>query len=309
MSDEVTVGRRTIAISHPDRVMFAAAGLTKLDLARYYADVGEAMVPHVRDRPLALQVFPSGVEGDGHFLKNAPKHFPDWIKKAAVPKREGGTIHQVLANEPATLVYLAGQNATTPHSWTSRVDELERPDRIVFDLDPSNQDFSEVRAVARALGDLLRELGFEPFTMTTGSRGLHVVVALRRTEDYKAVHDFAHAVAETLTEQDPDKLTVHFRRERRGDRLFLDVNRNAYGQHAVAPYAVRAKPNAPVATPLHWDELDDRRLDPQGWTIETLRARLDDVGGDPWSDIARHARAIGPARRALARSSSSGALR
>ena len=255
----------------------------------------------MRDRPLALQVFPAGVEGDGHFLKNAPKHFPGWIKTVAVPKREGGTIDQVLANEPATLVYLAGQNATTPHVWTSRADKLERPDRIVFDLDPSTQSFAEIRATARALGDLLRDLGFEPFAMTTGSRGLHVVVALRRTEDYQAVHDFARAVAETLAERDPDKLTVHFRRERRGDRLFLDVNRNAYGQHAVAPYAVRAKPNAPVATPLHWDELSDRRLDPQGWTVETLRARLDDIGGDPWRDIARSARAIGPARRALER--------
>jgi bifunctional non-homologous end joining protein LigD len=302
VSDAVRVGRRTIPISHADRVLFGEAGVTKLDLARYYADVGEAMVTHVRGRPLALQVFPGGVEGDGHFLKNAPKHFPSWIKRAAVHKRGGGTIHQVLANEPATLVYLAGQNATTPHVWTSRADRLERPDRIVFDLDPSDQSFAEVRATARALGELLRELGFEPFAMTTGSRGLHVVVALRRTEDYEAVHAFAHAVAETLVAQHPDALTVQFRREQRGDRLFVDVNRNAYGQHAVAPYAVRAKPSAPVATPLHWDELDDRRLDPQGWTVATLPARLADLGRDPWGDIASTARALGPIRRQVERS-------
>lgn len=294
-------GRRRIEISHADRVLFGAAGIAKLELARYYADVGGLMVPHVRDRPLALQVFPKGVEGDGHFLKNAPKHFPSWIKLAEVPKREGGTIRQVLANEPATLVYLAGQNATTPHVWTSRADKLERPDRIVFDLDPSNQRFSEVRAAARALGELLRELGFEPFAMTTGSRGLHVTVAIRRSEDYKAVYDFAHAVADALAEQHPDELTTAFRREKRGERLFIDVNRNAYGQHAVAPYAVRAKPNAPVATPLRWEELVDRRLAPQGWTVKTLRARLDDLGGDPWRDIGRTALAIGPARRELER--------
>jgi bifunctional non-homologous end joining protein LigD len=298
-TETIDVGRRTISVSHADRVLFGAAGVTKLDLARYYATVGEAMVPHVRERPLALQVFPGGVEGDGHFLKNAPQHFPSWIKRAPVPKRGGGTIHQVLANEPAALAYLAGQNATTPHIWTSRADRLERPDRIVFDLDPADQDFAEVRATARALGELLRELGFEPFAMTTGSRGLHVVVALRRTEDYKAVYEFAHAVADALTAEDPDNLTTAFRREKRGERLFVDVNRNAYGQHAVAPYAVRAKPNAPVATPLHWDELNDGGLDPQGWTVATLPARVEELGRDPWHDIARSARALGPARRAL----------
>ena len=136
--------------------------------------------------------------------------------------------------------------------------------------------------------------------MTTGSRGLHVVTPLRRTSDFGAVHGFARAVADALVEQDPDALTVEFRRNRRGERIFVDINRNAYGQHAVAPYAVRALPSAPVATPLRWAELDDRGLDPQGWTVATIGDRLAE-GGDPWHDIARHARAVGPARRALER--------
>ena len=298
MSASVAAGRRNIPISHADRVLFPQAGLTKLDLARYYADVAPAMVPHVRGRPLALQSFPAGVEGDGYFVKDRPKHFPDWVPTVAVPKREGGTIHQVLANDAATLVFLAGQNTITPHVWTSRADRLERPDRLVFDLDPSTQPFADVRATARALGELLREIGLEPFAMTTGSRGLHVVTPLRRTADYAAVHEFAHAVASRLVEQDPDNLTVEFRRERRNDRLFVDVNRNGYGQHAVAPYGVRPLPTAPVAAPLRWEELEDRRLEPGRWTVATIRDRLA-ADGDPWRDIARHARAIGPARRAL----------
>ena len=177
-----------------------------------------------------------------------------------MPKREGGTIHQVLADDAATLVYLAGQNVITPHVWTSRADRLEQPDRLIFDLDPSTRRFAEVRAAARRLGDLLRDLGLAPFAMTTGSRGLHVVVPLRRTADYDAVHDFARAVAAALVETDPDALTVEFRRENRGERIFVDVGRNAYGQHAVAPYAVRPLPTAPVATPLRWEELGDRGL-------------------------------------------------
>lgn len=300
MTETLVAGRRRVAISHPERVVFPDPGLTKLDLARHYATVGEVMVPHVRGRPLALQSFPQGIAGGGFFLKDAPGHFPGWIATVAVPKREGGTIDQVLADEVATLVYLAGQNVITPHVWTSRADRLERPDRLIFDLDPTVYDFAEVRAAAQSLGDLLRGIGLEPFAMTTGSRGLHVVTPLRRTEDFDAVHAFARDVATALVQLDPESLTVEFRRANRGDRIYVDVARNAYGQHAVAPYAVRPLPGAPVATPLRWEELDDRRLDPQGWTITTIGDRLGD-GGDPWAGMARHARAVGPARRALER--------
>jgi bifunctional non-homologous end joining protein LigD len=299
MSDAtVSVGRRSVSISHADRVLLPDAGVTKLGLAQYYADVAEAIVPHVRDRPLALQVFPAGVEGKGHFLKNAQRHFPGWIKRCSVPKREGGVNEQVVANDPATLVYLAGQNAITPHVWTARCDRLERPDRIVFDLDPSRQRFAEVRAAARALGSLLRDLGMEPYAMATGSRGLHVVVALRRTASTADVHEFARDVGAAIAEQHPKTLTVEFRRAKRGERIFVDVNRNGYGQHAVAPYGVRSLPNAPVATPLHWDELDDRSLKPQGWTVASVLDRLA-AEGDPWKDLAGSAGALGPARRAL----------
>jgi bifunctional non-homologous end joining protein LigD len=204
----VLTARRKVSISHADRVIFPAVGLTKLDLARYYGSVGAVMVPHVRGRPLALNAFPHGVDGDGFFVKDVPRHFPGWIATAAVPKREGGTIHQVLANDTATLVYLAGQNMLTPHIWTSRADRLERPDRLVFDLDPSTQRFADVRAAARTLGEILRDLGLAPHAMTTGSRGLHVVTPLRRTASYDEVHDFARAVAAVLVARDPGALTT-----------------------------------------------------------------------------------------------------
>ena len=294
----VRAGRRRVTITNADRAVFPDAGLTKLDLARHYAAVAPVMVPHVRDRPLALQVFPRGIREAGHFLKDAPAHFPPWVRTFAVPKREGGTIDQVLANDAATLVYLAGQNAVTPHVWTSRVDRLERPDRVIFDLDPSGGSFAAVRAAARDAGDLLRGVGLTPFTMTTGSRGLHVVAPLRRTAGYDEVQAFAREAAEALVAADPGGLTVEFRRANRGGRIFVDVGRNAYGQHAVAPYAVRARSGAPVATPLRWEELDDEGLDPQGWSIATIGARLAD-GGDPWAGIGGHARDVGPAHRAL----------
>jgi bifunctional non-homologous end joining protein LigD len=299
VSPTVKAGRREVPVSSPDRVVFDGAGLTKLDLARYYADVAGAMVPHVRDRPLALHTFPKGVSGEGYFAKNEPRHFPDWIATVDVPKREGGTIRQVLANDAPTLVYLAGQNAVALHVWTSRADRLERPDRLVFDLDPTVQDFAEVRAAARETGELLRDIGLVPYTMTTGSRGLHVVAPLQRRADYEEVHEFGRAVADRLASEHPDRLTSEFRREKRGDRIYLDMNRNGYGQHAIAAYSPRALPGAPVATPLEWAELDDPALDPQGWSIITVRERLAERGGDPWAGIARDARALGGPRKAL----------
>jgi len=300
MTAELAAGRRRVRISSAGRVLIPDVGLTKLDLARHYAAVADAMLPQVRERPLTLHSFPAGIGENGYFVKDVPRHFPKWIATALVPKREGGAIRHVIARNAETLVYLAGQNAIALHVWPSRADRLERPDRLVFDLDPSAHRFAEVRAAARALGDLLRDIGLTPFAMTTGSRGLHVVTPVRRTTDFNAVRPFVRELAELLAKQDPARLTVEFRRKRRGDRIYVDVGRNVYGQHSIAPYSVRALPGAPVATPLHWEELGDRRLDPQGWTVATIGHRLADLG-DPWSGIHRHAGGLGLARRALER--------
>jgi bifunctional non-homologous end joining protein LigD len=299
VTERIRAGRRTVEITHPDRVMFPRAGLTKLDLARHYERVAPVMVPHVRDRPLALDTYPEGVRGGGYLIKHIPAHFPDWIARATVAKR-GGEVTHVLANDRATLVYLAGQNVVTLHAWPSRADRPDHPDRLIFDLDPPHERFAEVRAAARGLGDLLRDLGLAPFAMTTGSRGLHVVVPLRRREPFDAVRAFARAVAQELVAGDPKRLTIAQRKADRGQRLFVDVNRNGYAQHAVAAYSVRPRATAPVATPLQWDELDDRRLSPQRWTVTTIGDRLS-AEGDPWKGIGSHARALGAAIRRLDR--------
>jgi bifunctional non-homologous end joining protein LigD len=200
-------------------------------------------------------------------------------------------VRHVLANETATLVWLANQNCITPHVSTARADRLDRPDRIVWDLDPTGDDFDLVRRTAIDLGGLLREAGSEPFAMVTGSRGIHVVVAIRRRYGYDAVRDAALRVADALVERNPDELTTAFRKEKREGRLFLDVNRNGRAQTAVPAYAVRPRPGAPVATPLAWAELEDRGLRPDGWTLRTVRERLE-RDGEPWAGIARSAGAL-----------------
>jgi bifunctional non-homologous end joining protein LigD len=275
-------GRRNVRITHPDKALFPD-GTTKADLAEYYRDVAPVMLPHVRDRPVSMQRFNGGIEHAGFFQKDIPKGAPEWVPTVAVPKK-GGTVRHVLANETATLVWLANQNCITPHVFTSRADRLDRPDRIVWDLDPSDDDFGLVRRTARHLADLLREAGAVPFAMVTGSRGIHVVVPLTRRYDYEQVRDAALAIADALAEQHADDLTTAFRKEKRGGRLFLDVNRNGRAQTAVPAYAVRPRPGAPVATPVHWDEVDDDGLRPDGWTLHTVRDRLA-RDGDPWADL------------------------
>lgn len=289
MTDELTIGRRNVRITHPDRVVFPQPGLTKLDLARHYERAAPAMLPYVRDRPLALQAFPDGIEGSGFFMKAVPKYFPAWVKRATVRKR-GGTITHVLAQDAATLVYLSGQNVVTVHTWLSRADEPHQPDRLTLDFDPSGGGFNEVRAAARAAGDRLRDVGLVPFAMTTGSRGIHVVCPLRRGPDFSAVHGFARALAEEMVADDPRHLTLEWHKAERGDRIYVDVNRIAYAQHAVAPYAIRPRAQAPVAVPLDWDELSDKSLRPDRWTVTNVGERLE--AGDPWQGMSRRARAL-----------------
>lgn len=286
--------KRDIRISSPDKELFP--GIAKRDLARYYERVGAVMVRHVRDRPVAMQAFPAGIESSGYFIKDRPRHFPDWIPAVRVQKR-GGSLCHVLVRETAALVYLAGQNVVTPHVWMSRAGHVREPDRIVFDLDPSVQRFAEIRAAARQTGELLRSIGLAPHAMTTGSRGIHVTVPIKPAP-FDDAFALAKAAAARLAAEHPKTLTTEFHKDKRGQRIFVDVLRNRYAQHAVPPYAVRPRARAPVAAPLHWEELEDPNLKPDGWTVATLPDRLDSEG-DAWHGISARARAVAPALRRL----------
>jgi bifunctional non-homologous end joining protein LigD len=291
MSETLAIGRRRVTISHPDKALFTDPEITKLQLARHYERVAEAMVPHVRDRPLALQAFPNGIDEQGFFMKSVPKYFPEWISTVTVPKR-GGSLTQVLGQNAATLVYLAGQNVITPHIWLSRADQPRNPDRLILDFDPSEGvRFAEVRAAARDAGERLKDAGLAPFAMVTGSRGVHVVCPLRRGPSFEEVHGFARALAEKMVADDARYLTLEWRRADRGQRIYVDVNRINYAQHVVAPYGVRPRRGAPVAMPIAWEELADPKLAPDRWTIRDAGDRLRSEG-DAWKGIGRRARKL-----------------
>lgn len=274
-------------------MLFPADGITKADLAEHYERVAARMLPHVRDRPLSLQVFPGGIEKRGHFLKQIPDYFPDWIDRVELPKH-GGTVTHIVARDADTLRMLAQHNAITPHIPTARNDRLQRPDRLIIDFDPESPgQWDTVVAGARAAGDIVREEGgLEPFFMTTGSRGLHVVVPIRRELDYPDVLALAKAIGR-LTLAECDGLTMEFNKDKREGRVFVDCLRNRRAHTAVVPWAVRAKPGAPVATPVAYGELTPE-LSPRAWSLRDLRA------GDPWEGFSSAGASPRPAARKLA---------
>jgi bifunctional non-homologous end joining protein LigD len=298
MTLEIRAGRRTIAVPRPDKPLFPC-GITKGDLALYYERVAGAMLPHVTKRPLNMERYPDGIEGNKIMQQRASDYFPSWIARVEVPKK-GGTVAHVVANEPATLVYLAGQACITLHPWLSRSDRLDRPDRLIIDLDPSGPDAPDaVRKAALQMGDLLRELGLVPWAMATGSKGYHLLVPLTRRAGFDEVREFARDVAALAADRDPETFTVEQRKAKRDGRILIDVLRNAYAHTAVAPYSVRPRRGAPVATPLHWEELHDRRTRPDSFTLRTVPDRLE-RDGDPWKEIRKHAVGLSEARRKLA---------
>ena len=280
---ELEIDGRELTISHPEKILFPKDGITKRDLVDYYRRIAPVALPHWRDRPLTMRRFPDGIGKKGFFQKDLPDHFPDWIDRIELPK-EGGTVTHVLANEAATLVYLANQGCITAHLALARAGRSDRPDRLIFDLDPSDDDFARVQRAAGWLKDLLDGLDAPSFVQTTGSRGLHVVLALDRSAGFDEARAFARDVAEHLAGEHPDELTVEQRKAERGNRIYLDIQRNAYGQTAVAPYAVRARNGAGIATPLDWSEALDPKTGAASYTVRNIFRRLGQKA-DPWTDI------------------------
>jgi bifunctional non-homologous end joining protein LigD len=286
LKTEIRAGRRTVSVSNWDKVLFPEDGITKGDLVEYAVAIASKMLPYLRDRPLTLERYPDGLGGDPFFQKNVSKYFPEWIPRATMPKKDG-TVTYVLANDPPTLAYVANQAAITHHVWLSTARRPFEPDQLIFDLDPSQDNFDDVRATALRLREVLTERGLAPFVKATGSRGLHVVVPLRPAVDFGEVYAFATAICEELVRERPDVLTLEFRKADRKGRIYLDINRNAYAQTAVAPYSVRPRRRVPVAVPLDWSEVEDASLRPDGFTMRDALERP-----DPWQGFRAAARRL-----------------
>ncbi|MFF0740038.1 non-homologous end-joining DNA ligase [Streptomyces sp. NPDC004111] len=295
---DVRAGRRTVTVHRPDKVLFPDPGISKADLAAYYRRIAMFVLPQVRDRPLMLERHPDGVGGPRFLQKDTPDGYPDWVRRKKVDK-EGGTVRHVVCDDSATLVFLADQAALVLHRWLSRADRLPWPDLLVFDLDPPRDDFAAVRDAARRLGELLDQLHLPSVLMTTGSKGLHVTVPLNGHATFEESRGFAREVAETLAERHPQTLTTAVRKRSRGNRLYLDVQRNGYAQTGVAPWSPRALPGAPVAVPISWEQLEDPGVTARTWSLGDVEGVLEQAKRNPWAGVLTRGRALGPARKRL----------
>lgn len=296
---KINVGRYAVEITHPERILFGKSGLTKTDLIDYYQAIAPIMMPYLTDRPISMQRFPNGLADEGFFQKDASDYFPTWITRFPIEKETKEAVNYVVIDKPATLIYLANQNCITPHIWLSKIDNLNKPDKMIFDLDPADKlTFSAVQDVAQKLKKVLDDLGLPTFCMLTGSRGAHIVVPLKRVHTFDEVREFSHDVATLLAKQFPKLITVDMQKTKRGKRIFIDWLRNGFGATAVAPYAVRARENAPVAMPVTWQELLKRDTISQKYTIKNAMKRISKVG-DVWQGMSKSAVTLTKSRKLL----------
>jgi bifunctional non-homologous end joining protein LigD len=282
---ELQIDDVVISCTNVDRVVFDDSSITKGEIISFYRDVSDLMLPELRGRPLTLERFTKGIAAGGFFQKHWQKHYPAWLNRVEAGGKTRVTYP--ICDTPADLVYFANQGAIALHVWTSRTRDLERPDVVVFDLDPPDGRFAAAAEAARWVREQLSALALPAFVKTTGGKGLHVVAPLDGTATFGEVSALADGICKRLCARHPDRLTMEFYKKDRGERLFLDTMRNAPGATFVAAYSLRGRPSAPVSAPITWEELEHPDLRSDAITLRTLPAWLD-RRGDPWRDLRAH---------------------
>jgi bifunctional non-homologous end joining protein LigD len=275
-----------VRLSHPDKVLYPDRGLTKGDLANYYAQVADWMLPHVAGRPLAIVRCPAGSGKPCFFQKHPGDGAADHLHQVNISEKGAADYHAMI-DDVGGLISLVQMAVLEIHVWGSRAGQLEKPDRLVFDLDPDpSVDWPEVIHAAHTVRLLLEELGLASFLKTTGGKGLHLVVPIQPRTEWDKAKAFCHAVADFLVRAAPDRFIATMSKSARKGKIFIDYLRNGRGATAVAAYSTRAKPGATVSAPIAWEELK-ASLHSDHFTIENLPARLSKLKQDPWADMAK----------------------
>ncbi len=283
-----------VKLSHPDKLLYPESKLAKQDLARYYENIGEWILPHLQERPLSLVRCPDGWNGECFYQKHASKSVNPAVERVLVPEG-GGKATYMAANSVSALVALVQWGVLELHPWGSRKPRLDRPDRLIFDFDPDDRvSWDELVAAVGLLRTLLSDLGLTGFLKTTGGKGLHVVVPIRATLDWEQAKGFTKTIADLMARTFPGRFIAVMSKSRRKGKIFIDYLRNAEGATAIAPYSLRARANAPVATPIAWDELtEDVRFD--HFNLRTVPPRLSALKSDPWADFLKLRQSISKA--------------
>jgi DNA ligase D len=292
MSLKLDIGETEVTVSHPDKVYFASSGATKLDLIRYYQAVAEPLLATVRGRPLLLERHPDGAGGKSFFQKRVPQSAPSWLSTTQVATPNGTTSDALVAVDLAHIVWAVNLGCIGFHVWPVHADTPEITDELRVDLDPSpGVGFPEVQEAAILTKGLLDELGIEAHLKTSGSRGLHIYVALQPHWDGYQVRAAAVALARALERRHPELITAQWWKEQRGARVFVDFNQNAPHKTVFGAWCVRPKAGAQVSAPIGWDELAS--VQPDVLTMATVPARLAERG-DPWAGVDQRPQSIEP---------------
>ena len=299
---ELEVGRRRVRLTSPDKLLFPGDGVTKRDLADYYAAIGDTLVPHLRNRPFTLKRYPYGIRGQPYFAKQAPKGKPSWVptRQFRTWPREGGSrlVDFALVNEPAAAVWMVQMNCIDMNAWYSRVDKPERPDYVVFDLDPpeSRNGFVQAIRVAHVVREALDRLELRSYVKTSGADGIHVLVPIARRYSYPEAYELAERVSRGLEAENPGLVTTEWlKKKRRG--VLVDHRQNGHGKTIASAYSVRPKPGAPVSTPLRWEELGPK-VRPRDFGMREALARVE-KHGDLFEPVLSGGQALAPALRKL----------
>jgi bifunctional non-homologous end joining protein LigD len=294
---------RSFKITNPDKAFWPAEGYTKGDLIDYYETIAPKMLPYLKDRPVVLTRYPNGIDGKSFYQKDAPAFAPPWIRTAKIWSEDSQReISYFVLESAEAIAYMANLGAIPIHIWSSRMTHLERPDWLLFDIDPKGSTTAKAVIVARATGEVLRQIGLRPYVKTSGQMGLHVVVGLVPEYTYQQARMFAELVARVVVQRVPEAATLIRNKERRAGRTYIDWMQLAHGQTIAAPFAVRPIPGAPVSAPLRWDELNED-LDPRRWNIRTMPRRMARSKHDPFigaiEDQQRFDRALGKIEKLL----------
>ncbi|MBD0330006.1 MAG: DNA polymerase [Thermoleophilia bacterium] len=302
MPRELRRGRRHVRLSSDDRVLFPGAGVTKGDLWDYYAAVAPAVLPHLRDRPFTMKRFRGGIDRPSFFQKDAPKGAPSWLRTRAFRTQprpgESRIVDFPLVDDEVSLLWMVQYHCIDLNVWYSRVDRPDRPDYVVFDLDPPDGGFRLAVRAAHFVRELLDAVGLPGYVKTSGADGIHVLAPIARRASYNAAREFAVDAAALLEREHPGLVTTEFlKRKRRG--VYLDARQNGPGKTIASVYSVRPKPGAPVSTPLRWDELTEE-VEPRDFGMADALARIEREG-DLFAPVLAGGRSLSAARRALAR--------
>jgi bifunctional non-homologous end joining protein LigD len=295
------VTAREVNLSSADRVLFPDDGITKGDLFSFYDRIAPVLVPHLRDRPFTMKRWREGLKGGAFFQKQAPKGMPAWIptRQYRTYQRDGATrlVDFPLVNSPEALLWMVQMHCIDMNAWYSRVDKPDRPDYVLFDLDPPDDGFPLAVRAAHLVREALDAFDLRSYVKTSGSEGIHILVPITRRHDWSETHAFAEAVSKRLAEEHPGVITTEWLKRKR-EGVLVDYHQNVRGKTIASVYSVRPKPGGPVSTPLRWEELTEG-LEPRSFTMEAVLRRVEEHG-DLFEPVLRGGQSLGAALRAAA---------